>query len=324
MAEADHVRGAGQPGVTSDDITAAKQLQHGRGMIAATGAYLIWGLLPVYWKALESVASYQILAHRMLWSLVLTGCLLAVFGGKDRFRSLFADRKMVLVSTVSGLLLGVNWLTYIWAVNSGYIVEASLGYYINPLVTVTFAVLILGERLRFGQMAALLLAVLGVVYLTVVYGRFPWIALLLAMTFAVYGLLHKMIRIAPLKGLFLETLVFFLPATAMILFAGSDGRGAFITGGWSLSLLLIGTGVITTIPLLLFAYAAHNIKLSLLGILQYTAPTLNLLLGIFVYHEEFPGSRMVGFLLVWSALFVFVIEGMSQRSRLKKAVLVQR
>jgi len=293
-------------------------------MIAATGAYLIWGLLPVYWKALESVASYQILAHRMLWSLVLTGCLLAVFGGKDRFRSLFADRKMVLVSTVSGLLLGVNWLTYIWAVNSGYIVEASLGYYINPLVTVTFAVLILGERLRFGQMAALLLAVLGVVYLTVVYGRFPWIALLLAMTFAVYGLLHKMIRIAPLKGLFLETLVFFLPATAMILFAGSDGRGAFITGGWSLSLLLIGTGVITTIPLLLFAYAAHNIKLSLLGILQYTAPTLNLLLGIFVYHEEFPGSRMVGFLLVWSALFVFVIEGMSQRSRLKKAVLVQR
>ncbi len=293
-------------------------------MIAASGAYLIWGLLPVYWKALESVPSYQILAHRMLWSLVLTACLLAVFGGRDRFRSLFADRKMVLVSIGSGLLLGVNWLTYIWAVNSGYIVEASLGYYINPLVTVTFAVLILGERLRFGQVAALLLAVLGVVYLTVVYGRFPWIALLLAMTFAVYGLLHKMIRIAPLKGLFLETLVFFLPATAMVLFAGSDGRGAFITGGWSLSLLLIGTGVITTIPLLLFAYAAHNIKLSLLGILQYTAPTLNLLLGVFVYHEEFPGSRMVGFLLVWSALFVFVIEGMSQRSRLKKAVLVQR
>jgi chloramphenicol-sensitive protein RarD len=324
MTTADQGRGAGQPAPAAGTIPAADQLQQTRGMIAATGAYLIWGLLPIYWKALQSIAPYQILAHRMFWSLVVTACLLAIFGGKDSFRSLFADRRTVLVSTGSGLLLGINWFTYIWAVNSGYIVETSLGYYINPLVTVTFAVFILGERLRFGQAVALLLAISGVVYLTVVYGRFPWIALLLAMTFAVYGLFHKTTRIAPLKGLFLETLVFFLPASAMILFVGSDGRGAFVTGGWQLSLLLVGTGVITTIPLLLFAYAAHNIKLSLLGILQYTAPTLNLLLGVFVYHEEFPGSRMIGFLLVWSALFVFVVEGMIQRSRLRRALLAQR
>ncbi|MBE0583668.1 MAG: EamA family transporter RarD, partial [Desulfofustis sp.] len=247
-------------------------MQQARGIIAATGAYLIWGLLPIYWKALETVAPYQILAHRMLWSVVLTACLLAVLS-RDRgggFGSLFSDTKVVLGSVFSGLLLGVNWLIYIWAVNSGHIVEASLGYYINPLVTVTFAVLILKERLRFGQMAALLLAVIGVVYLTVVYGRFPWIALSLAMTFAVYGLLHKTTRIAPLRGLFLETLVFLLPAIGMILFAGQQGTGAFISGGASVSLLLVGTGVITTIPLLLFAFAAHNIQLSLLGILQYT------------------------------------------------------
>jgi chloramphenicol-sensitive protein RarD len=307
-------------------MTAVKPLQQARGAIAATGAYLIWGLLPIYWKALESVAPYQILAHRMLWSVILTACLLAVL---DRargcgFRSLFSDKKVVLGSAVSGLLLGVNWLIYIWAVNTGHIVEASLGYYINPLVTVTFAVLILKERLRFGQVGALLLAVLGVVYLTVVYGRFPWIALSLAMTFAVYGLLHKTTRIAPLRGLFLETLVFLLPATGMILFAGQQGQGAFVSDGLSVSLLLVGTGVITTIPLLLFAFAAHNIQLSLLGILQYTAPTLNLLLGIFIYQEGFPWSRAVGFMLVWSALLVFMIEGVFQRTRINKTLLAGR
>lgn len=299
-------------------------MQQTRGIAAATASYLIWGLLPVYWKMLEAVTPYQILAHRMLWSLALTTVLLLVLGKRTRFRALFTDRRIVLGSAASGILLGVNWLIYIWAVNTGHIIEASLGYYINPLVTVTFAVLILKERLRSGQIGALLLAVLGVAYLTLVYGRFPWIALSLALTFAVYGLLHKTTRVAPLDGLFLETLVFLLPAAAMILVAEVRDEGAFIHAGLSVSLLLAITGVVTTIPLLLFAFAAHNMPLSLLGILQYTAPTLNLLLGIFIYHEGFPWSRAMGFLLVWSALLIFILEGAVNQARVKKAIFGDR
>ncbi len=291
------------------------------GIAAATTAYLIWGLLPIYWKLLDTVASYQILAHRIVWSLILTTLLLLLLGNRARFRALFADGRIVIGSSVSGLLLGVNWLIYIWAVNSDHIIEASLGYYINPLVTVLFAVVILKERLRFLQVSALLLAVCGVVYLTFVYGRFPWIALSLALTFAIYGLLHKTTKVAPLDGLFLETLAVSLPAVGLLLFAEFSGSGAFGHGGPTVSLLLAATGVITTIPLLLFAHAAHHIPLSMLGILQYIAPTLNLLIGIGVYHEEFPWSRAVGFMLVWGALAVFMVEGAVNRARVRRVIL---
>lgn len=301
--------------------TPESSVDYRRGILAAGGSYLIWGVLPVYWKLLEAVDSVFILAHRMFWSLIVTAVLLLVLGKLTKVRSLFADRRIVAGSALSGMLLGGNWLLYIWAVNSDQIVEASLGYYINPLVTVVFAVLILRERLRVGQIGALLMAVCGVVYLTVVYGRFPWIALTLAMTFAVYGLLHKTTRVAPLEGLFLETLVFLLPAGTMILVNELSVNGVFFSGGWQRSVILVATGVVTTVPLLLFAHAAHTIRLSLLGIMQYIAPTINLLLGIFIYHEEFPWSRAVGFALVWCALLLFLGEGLIHRVRIKKAFL---
>lgn len=292
-----------------------------RGIIAASMSYAIWGLLPIYWKALDHLPSYEILGHRMAWSLPFIVLFLTL--SRQRISLFqFRDKRVFLMSTASAALLALNWLVYIWAVNAGFIVETSLGYYINPLVTVCFGVIFFRERLRPGQVGAILLALVGVVYLTLVYGRFPWISLILAMTFGVYGLLHKKIGIAPLKSLYLETLIFFLPALALVVYLGSDGSSGFVHGNPATIALLAGTGLITTIPLLLFGYAAQKIPLFLLGILQYTAPTLNLLIGTLVYGEDFPPSRMVGFMLVWGALVVFMLEGLRQRARQRKDLAV--
>jgi chloramphenicol-sensitive protein RarD len=292
-----------------------------RGMAAATSSYIIWGLLPVYWKTLDHLPAYEILVHRMTWSLPFIVIFL-LLSRQQISLSQFQDKSVFIMSGASAALLAFNWLVYIWAVNSGFIVEASLGYYINPLVTVCFGMIFFKERLRSGQLCAILLALVGVVHLTVIYGRFPWIAFALAMTFGVYGLLHKKIGIAPLKSLYLETLLFFLPALLLVTYLGRDGSSGFVHGDPATIVLLAGTGLITTIPLLLFGYAAQKIPLFLLGVLQYTAPTLNLLLGVFAYGEEFPPSRMIGFLLVWSALLVFMLEGLRQRVRQRRLVAV--
>ena len=287
-----------------------------RGMTAASLSYLIWGILPLYWKALDHVPSYEILGHRMAWSLPFIVLFLILTGQAEALRKV-QDKRTLGISIASAMLLTVNWYVYIWAVNAGHIVETSLGYYINPLVTVCFGVIFLKERLRTGQIAALALAAGGVIYLTVVYGSFPWIALVLAITFALYGLLHKKIRIGPMKSLYLETLIFFLPALALIVYLGRDGSFGFLHEGAGTMVLLAGTGLITTVPLLLFGYAAQKIPLFMLGILQYTAPTLNLLIGVFIYGEGFPYSRMIGFLLVWGALALFMLEGLAQRAASK-------
>lgn len=296
-------------------------MQPTRGIVAASGAYMIWGLLPVYWKTLKALPAYEILCHRMAWSLVFMIILLIVTGRFRRLIPLFKDAGALMTFATTSMLLAVNWLIYIWSVNSGYIIEASLGYYINPLVTVAFGVVFLKERLRFGQVSALVLAFCGVGYLTFIYGSFPWIALSLALTFAVYGLLHKKTTTPPIEGLCLETIIFFLPAAGFLIWLELQGNGAFIHSGGGMSLLMVGTGLITTVPLLLFAFAAHNLPLSLLGVLQYMAPTLNLLLGVFLYREEFPTTRLIGFLLVWCGLLVFVLEGTLYRARHRRAPL---
>jgi chloramphenicol-sensitive protein RarD len=293
-----------------------------RGMVAASVSYLIWGILPIYWKTLGHVSAYEILGHRMAWSLPFVVLFLVLSGQKKALLQL-RNRRTLIISAGSAALLSVNWFIYIWAVNAGYIVETSLGYYINPLVTVGFGVFFLKEKLRGGQIAALVLAAAGVVYLTLVYGTFPWIALVLAMTFAVYGLIHKKIQIGPMKSLYLETVIFFLPALALIIYLGRDGSSGFLHGDMRTMVLLAGTGLITTVPLLLFGYAAQKIPMFWLGILQYTAPTLNLLIGVLVYGEEFPFSRLIGFLLVWSALAVLMAEGIVQRVRQQRNIAVR-
>ncbi len=292
-----------------------------RGMLAASCAYIIWGVLPIYWKALKAAPPLEILCHRMSWSLIFTLGLIIVTRRFKEFRGVAANRGNLLIFGSSALLLAFNWLIYIWAVNAGYIVEASLGYFINPLITVLFGVIFFKERLRPGQCAALFLVVAGVVYLTVFYGRFPWIALSLAASFAVYGLLHKKSSVSSMDALGLEILIFFVPTAAYLFYLEGSGGGYFIHGGLISSLLLIGTGVITSFPLLLFGYAAHKIPLSTLGLLQYTAPTINFFIGIFLYHEDFPRERMIGFLIIWSALVLYLAEGAIRKMRMKKAVL---
>ena len=293
------------------------------GVLAAAGAYILWGVLPAYWKLLSGVPAYEILSHRMVWSLLLTLGVIVLLGRKEIFLRAARERKNLITFSTTALLLAINWLLYIWAVNAGFIVEASLGYFINPLINVLFGMVFFRERLRTLQWAAIVFAVLGVLYLTFYYGQFPWIAMVLAVTFAIYGLLHKQNPLGPLDGLCLETAIFFVPSVICLLgleYVQVQG-GSFGHIGLSGSLLLAGAGIITTIPLLLFGYAAQKIPLSTLGILQYLAPSINLVLGIFVYGEDFSRQRMVGFLLIWMGLALYVAENMFCRFRAQRSTL---
>jgi chloramphenicol-sensitive protein RarD len=298
-------------------------MQQYSGLISAAGAYILWGFLPIYWKALKNVPAQEILCHRMAWSLLFTMGLIILMKRFGSLVKIVRDRRRVMIFSAAATLLAGNWLLYIWAVNAGYVIEASLGYFINPLISVVFGVFFMKERLRRGQLGALLLAFLGVLYLTFYYGQFPWIALCLACSFAVYGLLHKKTSTPALEGLCLETMVLFLPATLFLVYLEADGTGSFGLGGFNQSLLLFGTGLITSLPLLLFGYAAQKISLTHLGLLQYIAPSINLMLGIFMYGEPFPLSRMIGFLLIWSALLLYIVESVVLRQRQKKALAQQ-
>jgi chloramphenicol-sensitive protein RarD len=285
------------------------------GLLAAAGAFILWGVLPVYWKLLQDVPAYEILCHRMAWSLILTLGLVFLTGRRAVFRQALKERKNLITFTTTGLLLAVNWLLYIWAVNAGFIIEASLGYFINPLINVFFGMIFFREKMRPVQWLALFFAFLGVLYLTIYYGRFPWIALVLAVSFATYGLLHKKNSLGALDALCLETGMLFLPATAILIGLAYTGDGSFGRIDLSGTLLLVGTGLVTTVPLLLFGYAAHKIPLSTLGLMQYLGPSINLVLGIFVYGEEFPQARMIGFMLIWSALAIFMMDNLLRRFR---------
>lgn len=281
-----------------------------RGLFYAIAAYGLWGLLPLYWKTLQSVPATQIVAHRMVWSLVFVGTLLALKRHWRWLPQVLKQPRTLLMVLLSGCFLAINWLIYVWAVNAGHVVETSLGYFINPLLNVILGVLLLHEQLRTGQWLAIGLALLGVLYLTVGYGNFPWIALTLALSFGLYSLLKKTTTLSALEGLSLETALLFLPALAYLLLLEWQGRGAFGHAGSETNLLLMLTGVAVGMPLLLFAAAVRRIPLSMVGVLQYIAPTLQFLLGVFLYHEPFTRSRLVGFSLIWAALLLYSMEGL--------------
>jgi chloramphenicol-sensitive protein RarD len=286
------------------------------GVLAAILAYTLWGILPVYWKALQAVPSLEILAHRTVWSLLFVLLLLAVRRQWAWLQRLRREPRMLLRFAASACLLGGNWFTYIWAVNSGHVVDSSLGYFINPLLSVLLGVLFLGERLRLWQGLAIGLALVGVLFLTVAYGAFPWIALALAGTFGIYGLLRKTASLGSLEGLALETALLSIPTLAYLVLLESAGRGAFVHAGLGTSVLLVGAGVITAFPLLLFGYAARNVTLATVGILQYIAPTLQFLLGVLVYAEPFSQTRLIGFGAIWVALAIYSAEGLvAERKR---------
>ncbi len=279
-----------------------------KGMLYALGAYIMWGLFPIYWKWLQDVPALQVIGHRILWSFLLLVVVILATRQWTKFRSTLTWR-VVGIYLTAGVLLSVNWLIYVWGVNAGHIVETSLGYFINPLLSVLLGMIFLGERLRPAQWVPLGLATAGVVYLTWTYGSLPWIALSLAFSFGVYGLVKKMAPLGSLYGLTLETGLVFLPALAYLLFVESSGQGAFGHTDVLSNVLLIGAGVVTTIPLLMFASAARRIPLTMVGVMQYIAPTLQFLIGVLIYKEPFSTTRLIGFSLVWIALVFFWAEG---------------
>ena len=276
------------------------------GLLAAVGAYLLWGLFPLYWPLLEPASAVEILGHRIVWSLVFLVALLGVTTGFAWVRRLGA--RAVALLTVAAVLVSVNWATYIYGVNSEHVVETSLGYFINPLVTVVLAMVFLHERLRRRQGFALAVALLGVLVLTIDYGRVPWIALTLAMSFGAYGLVKKQAGVDGPQSLAVETAVIVVPATAYLLWLGGTGDGTFTSAGPGHAALLIGAGVVTALPLMLFGAAAVRIPLTTLGLLQYMTPTIQFLIGVLLYGEPMPVARLAGFVLVWIALAILVVD----------------
>jgi chloramphenicol-sensitive protein RarD len=288
-----------------------------KGIWYAVGAYVAWGFFPIYWKWLHTVTAIQLISHRIIWSFVLLAIVLFVTRQWKSFRSAAQPRRVLLIYLASAVLLSLNWLTYVWAVNAGFIVETSLGYFINPLLSVLMGVIFLRERLRPWQWLPIGLATAGVLYLTVVYGSLPWIALTLAFSFGIYGLIKKTAPLGSLYGLTLETGLLFVPAVGFLVYLETVGQGAFLHSGPVTDLLLVGAGLVTTVPLLMFASAAQRIPLSLVGVLQYITPTLQFLAGVLIYKEPFDHSHLIGFCLVWAALILFWLEGFIASRRLR-------
>jgi chloramphenicol-sensitive protein RarD len=286
-----------------------------RGYLFGLAAYACWGFFPLYWKLLRPAGPVEILAHRIVWSVVFVSVVLAVRGGW-RFLGTPARRPRTLAGiALAAGLIAVNWGTYIYGVNSNHVVETSLGYFITPLVTVLLGVFVLRERLRALQWVALGTGAVAVAILTVDYGRLPWIALTLAASFGMYGLVKKSLKLPAAKGLFVESAVLAGPALAYLLWLEAAHHGSFGHVSVVNTALLVLAGTVTAVPLLLFAGAANRIPLSALGLLQYLAPILQLGCGVLVYHEPMPPARLAGFALVWAALAVFTWDGVRSARR---------
>lgn len=286
-----------------------------RGFIYGLTAYTLWGAFPLYFPLLQPAGAIEILANRVLWSFVVTGGLVLVAGRIPQFRALFRRSRATGLLAVAAVVVSVNWLTYIWSVTNGHVVESSLGYFINPLVTVVMGILILGERLRLAQWLALGVAFAAVVVLTVEYGRLPWIALVLAMSFGTYGLAKKVANVGAVESLAFETMLISPVALAYVTWLGFQGSLTFAQEGPGHALLLMSTGIATAVPLALFGAAATRIPLVTIGLLQYLAPVFQFLLGVFWFHEPMPVGRWVGFVLVWIALAMLTAEAITHHRR---------
>ena len=279
-------------------------------MLSGLGAYLLWGVFPLYFRQLEPAGGVEIVAHRVVWSVVFIALLLTALRRWPHVRAAAADRRTLLILAGAAVLIAVNWLVYVLAVNSGHVVEASLGYFVNPLVSVVLGVVFFGERLRPLQWTAVGIATVAVLVLTVDYGRPPWIALALAASFGLYGLMKKLVRVEAAPGLFVETAVVLVPAAVFLVVLQATGEGTAVSEGTGHLLLLLSSGIATAVPLLLFAAATRRIPLSTVGLLQYVTPLLQLALGVFVFHEPMPPARLAGFVIVWIALAVFSLDSL--------------
>jgi chloramphenicol-sensitive protein RarD len=281
-----------------------------KGFAAATSAFAIWGLLPLYLHPLHQVSSFQVIAHRVVWACAFVLVWMAARGQLASLPATLANRSVVWRLALSATLLTVNWLVYVWAVMNGHVIESSLGYFINPLVNVLLGVVVLSERLTPLRWIAVALAAAGVAYLTIVAGRPPWVALTLALTFGTYGLIRKVVKVESLPGLATETLLLFPVAALYLIWCEYAGIGALGRTGPGIAALLIGTGPLTAISLFLFAFGARLLPYSTIGVLQYIAPSLQLACGVFAFHEPFERTRAIGFALIWTALLIYAADGL--------------
>jgi chloramphenicol-sensitive protein RarD len=283
-----------------------------KGILHGILAYALWGLFPIFWRELHHVEAFQIVGHRIVWSFVMLFGV-SVFIQRKSISDLVPTKSHFKTYAVASFLIGINWFLYVWAVNSGHVLESSLGYFINPFFSVLFGILFYKETLRTGQFLALVLAAAGVLYLTFAVGSVPWIALTLAVSFGLYGAVKKSALLPPVQGLLLETACMLIPAFLFLVFRETEGKGDFLhTDGYT-NLLLVGAGMVTTLPLLLFASAAQKIPMSMLGFLQYLSPTLQFLCGILIFKEEFSSTKLIGYGLVWLSLALFAAEGIRFR-----------
>ncbi|MBW3647067.1 MAG: EamA family transporter RarD [Actinobacteria bacterium] len=294
-----------------------------RGTLYGAGAYLLWGLFPLYWPLLAPAGALEVLAHRILWSLVVVVVLLGVIRRLPQLRAAVRDRRRLAQISLAAVVIAVNWGTYIYGVTNDRVVETSLGYFVNPIVTVLLGVLVLGERLRPVQWVAMGAAFVAVVVLTVENGSPPWIALVLAFSFGTYGLLKKTAGVGAVEGLAIETAVLFPVAAAYVVAIGITGQGTFTSEGGGHAVLLALAGVVTAVPLLLFGAAASRVPLTTLGVLQYLAPTMQFLLGVTLFDEPLPIAKLLGFVLVWIGLALFTVDLVRHhRRQLRLAVTV--
>lgn len=280
-----------------------------KGLIFVFSAYALWGFFPIYFKFLHEAPALQIMAHRVTWSFIFLIFLIAL---RNEFSQILKSltKKIILTYTIAGTLLAINWLTYVWGVNAGFVVETSLGYFINPLVSVVLGVVFLKEKLRNFQWIPVVLAAIGVIYLAIDHGSLPWIALVLASTFGTYGLFKKIAPLPSIHGLTVETGAVLIPALLFLLFVEINGTAAFGHASSQTTFLLVLSGIITAIPLIFFASGAPKVPLTTIGILQYIAPTIQFLIGIFIYDEPFTSGQLVGFGIIWIALIIFTVEGL--------------
>jgi chloramphenicol-sensitive protein RarD len=277
------------------------------GLIFGLSAYLLWGLFPLYWPLLKPASAYEIVAHRAIWTLVFCLIVLAFHKKLRKTISRIREPKIFFGLLATSALISVNWIVYIWATNAGHVVEASLGYYINPLVIIAFGVLLLKEKMRLGQWVAVGIASVGVAVLTIDYGRLPWIALALAISWGSYGVIKKVLDLGALEGLTIETMLSFIPYLAFLLILENNGTGQF-GHDLGLSLLLLSAGAITAIPLLLFNGSTTRLPYTVIGLLQYITPTIQFSIGVWVRHEEMSTARWAGFAIIWCALIALAID----------------
>ena len=285
----------------------AQRSEKSLGLIFGLSAYILWGLFPLYWPLLKPASAYEIVAHRAVWTLVFCLVVLAFHRKLLVTVKRLREPKILFSLLATSSLISINWIVYIWATNSGHVVEASLGYYINPLVIIAFGVLLLKEKMRAGQWVAIGIATVGVAILTIDYGRLPWIAIALALSWGSYGVIKKVLGLGALEGLTIETMLAFIPYATYLLLLEGDGSGQF-GHHWGLSILLVSAGAITAIPLLLFNGSTTRLPYTVIGLLQYITPSIQFSIGVWVRHEEMSPAKWAGFVIIWCALAALGID----------------